>query len=100
MLPRDKYNAYIERIEWSIRKHNISTLHTREEIIQVINEISVEYLEAKKLLINNSLDDVNNSLQKFNQLDSGVKDPDFFRCNTTTKWNKTKGIARINKYQK
>lgn len=77
MRPRDKYNAYIERIEWSIRKHNISTLHTREEIIQVINEISVEYLEAKKLLINNSLDDVNNSLQKFNQLDSGVKDPDF-----------------------
>lgn len=77
MRPRDKYNAYIERIEWSIRKHNISTLHTREEIIQVINEISVEYLNAKKLLINNSLDDVNNSLQKFNKLDSGVKDPDF-----------------------
>lgn len=77
MRPRDKYNAYIERIEWSIRKHNISALHTREEIIQVINEISVEFLNAKKLLINNSLDDVNNSLQKFNKLDSGVKDPDF-----------------------
>lgn len=77
MRPRDKYNAYIERIEWSIRKHNISTLHTREEIIQVINEISVAYLEAKKLLINNSLDDVNNSLQKFNKLDSSIKDPDF-----------------------
>lgn len=77
MRPRDKYNAYIERIEWSIRKHNISALHTREEIIQVINEISVAYLEAKKLLINNSLDDVNNSLQKFNKLDSSVKDPNF-----------------------
>lgn len=77
MRPRDKYNAYIERIEWSIRKHNISALHTREEIIQVINEISVEFLNAKKLLINNSLDDVNNSLQKFNKLDSSVKDPDF-----------------------
>gem|GEM_PF-2857818 len=35
------------------------------------------YLDAKKLLINNSLDDVNNSLQKFNKLDNSVKDPDF-----------------------
>jgi len=37
----------------------------------------VAYLDAKKLLINNSLDDVNNSLQKFNKLDNSVKDPDF-----------------------